>query len=172
MLLFWTLALPIGLAIVERPLSLLRKTACLFGVAGIYILLWIIPDMNRGLSYTEAGYQLRSEVSDSIKIAGDWRSGVPITLWKYGWNLNRLENNYFDINPKVSKDSLLLKTGEKSLIITLSKKGSFRRWLSGLGFHLLRNQEFNEKMINGSGIVTKIFENESVEIYKWDKKAP
>ena len=170
MLLYWALALPIGIAIVELPHSFFSKALCFLGMATVYVVIWIIPNLSEGLSYAEAGYTVRSEIPDSIKIAGDWQAGVPITLSKYGWDFERLQRNFFSIDPRISKDSLLLKTGEKSLIIALSKKDGLRRRLNQMGAPLLVDEDFDEKVLSGTGTMRKLVDNESVMVYKWERK--
>jgi len=125
MLLYWALALPIGIAIVELPHSFFSKALCFLGMATVYVVIWIIPNLSEGLSYAEAGYTVRSEIPDSIKIAGDWQAGVPITLSNMDGISSGCKGIFSASTRGFPKDSLLLKTGEKSLIIALRKKTAF-----------------------------------------------
>ncbi len=169
LLIYWVLCLPIGLAMTKAFFPFYRYFLIFLGMTCIYIVFCFIPDINAGLAKIEAGNQLRTLAPDNTKIIGQWSYGVPITLAKYGWDLEKLASNYFEADGAHLNDSIMLKTSEKSLIIVIRKEDALHRRLKAWGVPGLRTRIFDQKNFKITGAINKVLENDVLTVYKWDK---
>jgi hypothetical protein len=171
LLFFWVLCLPISLALTSVQIPIHRYCLIIFGIVSIYLFSCYIPDTAIGISRADAGYKLLRTVPEEIKIIGKWKSSVPIVLAKYGWNLDKLSENYIESGSANYDESVLLKTGEKSLLIIMEKRDKIRLQLMKWGVPGFLKQELDPLHMNNVGTVRKILENDTVIVYRWDRNA-
>jgi hypothetical protein len=169
LMIFWALGLPVGLALARSYYPVRRYFLIFLGVLCTYIVFCYFPDINVGIAKMEAGNQLRNQVPQDVKIIGLWSCGVPLTLTKYGWNLEKLSGSYFEADGGNLTDSIMSKTGEKSLLIVIRKEDKVHRRLKAWGMPGLQTRNFDQKDFKITGAVRKVLENDAVIAYTWDK---
>ena len=171
LLIFWALSLPVGLALTKVYHPVRRYFLIFFGILCTYMVFCFFPDISVGLARTDAGNQLRTQVPHNVKIIGQWSCGVPITLEKYGWDLEKLESSYFESDGRALNDSIVSKTGEKSLLIVIRKEDKIHRTLKAYGVPGLLTRDFDPKDFKITGVINKVLENNALIVYKWDGNA-
>lgn len=165
--LFWALAVPIGIYLSEAKLnSGLLFSAVILSLALNYTL-WIYPNTSVGSSREEAGKWLKINGYNEISVISPWSVGPSIIKGRDGIDLDAMNNFY--LNKPCPENSDLLKINRDKLIIAESKKMPLRVSLSELGIPGLKINYYNPEKKITVGSVQKIFENESVQLYEWNK---
>lgn len=167
LLFFWLLTFPIGLGITK---SKIPRYYLLFAIIGIFTLtyhFWINPDKEVGRARNDAGVHIRKEIPEEIKILGHWNSSIGVVLGKYGWDFQKLSENYIE-HPFPTSDDLL-KTGEDSLIIVRYKRPQWRIRLSRIPIPYFQIDDVNLEESLEVGSIKRIFVNDAVYIYRWDR---
>jgi len=167
--LFWILSFPIGLGLAKVKHSKTYITVAVIGLLLITQFIWINPSKQRGKAISDAGLQLKSTIPGEIKIIGHWSSAPGVTLGKYGWDFEKLSSNYIEKRAPTTNE--LIKIGEKTIIIVKSKKDKIRDYLSKSGIQIFRMDEYDPLTSIKIGSIRKVFENDPVIIYRWDKNA-
>ena len=167
LLILWALSFPIGLALTELKQKKTSVYLSFIGTVIISLTIWFLPNKQIATARNEAGYWLKQEIFEKMKIIGGWKNSIGISLARYGWDFEKLSNNYFDKdNPNTSD---LLKTGEKSLIIVSHRWNHLRVQLSKLPISELEINKYDPSESIKNGLIQRIFENDAVIIYRWDK---
>ena len=165
--LFWILSFPIGLAVTQSKKPKYSFTFALLGLFALTQIIWIIPNKQTGGARNNAGIQLRLKMPEETKILGDWKSSIGVALAKYGWDFEKLSENYIE-HPFPTSDDLL-KTGEDSLIIVRYKRPQWRIRLSRIPIPYLQIDDVNLEESIEVGSIKRIFVNDAVYIYRWDR---
>lgn len=165
--LFWGLAFPVGLALSNVKLYIPKVILPLLGSIILTIVLWQLPDRIMAIDRHDAGEWLKANRYTKIKVIGDWYSSIAVLLERNNWNFKILSNDYFDRS--YPSDDDFLSTGEDSVIIVCSKKPKLRKLVSKLPIEGFRLNIYNPITELKSGRTTKIYENDSVVLYKWEK---
>jgi len=63
----------------------------------------------------------------------------------------------------------IIQTGEKAILIAHHKKTPLRKMISKLGISGLKIQNYNPDNVISIGKIDRIFDNEAVTIYRWEK---
>ena len=166
-LLFWAMAVPTGYIISEIKLKSVHFIFALIFSFSLTYSLWLSPHRTIGSSLEEAGRWLSENGYEDVCLIGPWNVGINIIGSRNELELESLNNYYFD-NPRPT-DKDLLKTNEKDLIIATSKKIALRKILSDTKIPGLSIHEYNPINDLESGTVTKLYENNFVCLYSWEK---
>ena len=166
-LLFWAMAVPVGYILSEINLNSFYFIIALIFSFAITYSLWLSPHKTIGASLEEAGTWLNVNGYENVCLIGPWNVGINIISSRNEVKMESLQNYYFD-NPRPT-DTDLLKTNEKDLIIATSKKIALRKILSDTNIPGLVIREYNPIYDIESGTVTKIYENNFVCLYSWEK---
>ncbi len=168
--LFWGLAFPVGLALSNVKLYSPKVILPLLGSIILTIVLWQIPDRIMAIDRHDAGEWLKANRYTKIKVIGDWYSSIAVILERNNWNFKILSDDYFDRS--YPSDSDFLATGEDSLIVVCSKKPKLRKLVSKLPIEGFKLNIYNPAKRLKSGKTEKVYENDSVILYKWKKYHP
>lgn len=165
--LFWALAVPLGIYLSEAKInSGLLFSAIILSLALNYTL-WIYPNTSVGSSREEAGKWLKINGYNEISVISPWSIGPSIIKGREGNDLSSM--NKFYLNKPCPGNSDLLKTNKDILIIAESKKLPLRVMLSEFEIPGFNINYYNPGKNITVGSVEKIFENESVQLYEWNK---
>lgn len=166
-LLFWAIAFPTGYYLSKVNLkSFYFIFSFLFSISITYFLL-LSPHKTIGSSLEDAGNWLNSNGYKDVCVIGPWNVGINIISARNSEKLESLKNYYFDKAKPTTTD--LIQTEETELIIAASKKRTLRKLLSDAnipGFVIL---EYNPIQDIEYGKVKKLYENEFVCLYSWEK---
>ena len=167
LLLFWILSFPTGLALAQYDKI---RSSIVLAFVGLFVLtqlVCMIPNKHIGVALNEAGKQLRSQAPAEIKIVGNWNSTIAVVIGKYGPDFEKISSKYIEFTFPSEAD--LLRTGENSLIVVISKRPYWRKELSKLPISMFKIKDKNFSEQNFCGSIQLIFENDAVYIYKWDR---
>ena len=163
---FWGLALPVGLSIARQKRSNSGISFAFITSILVTLFVWQIPNKQVAIARNEAGLWLKQNVAADVKVVSGWYPGVGVTMGRFGWDLEKVSTGfYMQENPN---EDFLLKVPHDSLVIATQKRSNLRKKMSGLplpGFSL----DIYNPQNNFSGDVKKLYENESVILYKWKK---
>ncbi|MCB0751581.1 MAG: hypothetical protein KDC52_08920 [Ignavibacteriae bacterium] len=164
---FWALAFPLGYYLGSVEVNKYYFGFALFAALTISFMFWIRPNMIVGKEREDAGKWLRVNGYNNTCVIGPWSVGVNIIKGRDGSNLNALEKYYIEkSNPE---DIDLEKTHKKKLIIASAKKMPFRVALSKINLKGLGIDQYDPIKEIKIGKVTKLFENDAVSLFKWEK---
>lgn len=164
---FWALAFPVGLVTSNVKFSNPLLLTAILGSATIAIFLFILPNTTLGNGRDEAGFWLKENGYSSIPVVGPYSVGINIVKSRDGFNLNSVNSYYINKSRPSNED--LLKTNHGRLIIAEAKKPYFRVLLSNIGFPGLEMNNYDATKEIVIGTTKKIFENEYVILFLWDK---
>ena len=164
---FWALAFPLGIYLSEiNYKSILPWSALALSLILSYFL-WINPNTIKGSARENAGIWLKNNGYNNISVIGPWSVGVSILKGREGSNIDSL-NNYY-LNKPCPEDADLLKTNEVSLIIAEAKKDPIRLAVSKLGIPGLNITLYDPVKEISIGKTKKLYENDYVSLYQWNK---
>lgn len=166
-LLFWAMAVPTGYIISEIKLKSVYFIFALIFSFSLTYSLWLSPHITIGSSLEDAGRWLSNNGYEDVCLIGPWNVGINIISSRNELKLESLNNYYFD-NPRPS-DKDLIKTNEKDLIIATSKKIALRKILSDTKIPGLSIEDYNPISNIESGTIRKLYENNFVCLYSWEK---
>jgi len=167
LLLFWALSLPIGVGIARTPFKIWKPALAVASSVFLLMLLWISPNSQLSADRTEAGQWLVNNVSEDIKILGDWNNAVILTTERFGSTQEMLTTNLFEAHRPGTRDALM--TDENSLIVVAPKRHAFRRWVAKLPVKSLKLKTYDPAVSIQTGKVTQIFENRSLTLHLWTR---
>lgn len=170
LMIFWIVAMPFGLGITaERKL---KSNCCIIpGLAATFLItvfIWIIPNQKTAIERNAAAFWLKGNKQQEIKIIGHWDGGISAAVAKYGYNINKLSNYFFDKSYPNLAD--LQSTKENSLIIVKTKKGKIYNKFGEYSFTGIRADDYNPIVVVNDGMVEKLYENDEVILFEWSKK--
>jgi hypothetical protein len=165
--LFWALSFFVGYYLATIKLkSLFFIFSLLFTVIITYTFL-IYPHKEIGYQLSETGRWLNENKYNNLSVIGPWNVGVGIIFSRDGADLKYQNNNYYD-HPEPN-DTDLLKTGKRDLLVLKYKRNSLRKFLAELKITGLTLSEYNPKESIEIGKISKVYENNFVEVYYWQK---
>ena len=166
--LFWALAFPLGLSLSELNIKSGLLWLAIILSLGMSYTLWIYPNISIGSSREEAGIWLEKNGYHNISIISPWSVGPSIIKGRDGNSIDA-QNQYYFNKPKPENNDLL-KTNEDRLIIAEAKKSPLRVSLSELGIPGMKISNYNPETVITIGKTTKLFENDSVLLFEWNKQ--
>ncbi|MBK8946965.1 MAG: hypothetical protein IPM32_17095 [Ignavibacteriae bacterium] len=164
---FWALAFPLGYYISSVKINKYYFGLALIIAVSLSYTLWIRTNVVVGKEREDAGKWLRINDLNNLTVIGPWSVGVSVIKGRDGSNLNALKNFY--IEKSCPKNCDIEKTKKEELIIASAKKIPLRVALSKLKLDGLQIEEYNPIKEITTGTVKKIYENESVTLFKWEK---
>lgn len=164
---FWALAFPLGYYISTIKINKYYFAPALLIAMALSYSLWIRPNYVIGKEREDAGKWLRINNFDNISVIGPWSVGISVVKGRDGSNLNAFKNNYIEKSCPHNED--IIKTKKEKLIIASAKKIHLRVALSKLHLSGLQIENYDPSLEINIGSIKKIYENESVILYKWEK---
>lgn len=164
---FWALAFPLGYYLSKIKVNKYYFVISLIATMAFTYSLWIRTNIVVGKEREEAGKWLRINGYNNISVIGPWSVGVSVIKGRDGSNLDALQNYYIEKSCPDNED--LNKTQRNKLIIASAKKLPFRVALSRIKLSGLNIKYYNpfDKITNGR--LLKLYENDSISLYKWEK---
>ncbi|MCB9211399.1 MAG: hypothetical protein H6610_10110 [Ignavibacteriales bacterium] len=164
---FWALAFPLGYYLSKVKINKYYFAISLIATVAFTYSLWIRTNIVVGKEREEAGKWLRVNGFNGISVIGPWSVGVSVIQGRDGSNLNALQNYYIEKSCPGNED--LTKTQKDKLIIASAKKLPFRVAISKINLSGLNLDHYNpfDKITNGN--LEKLYENDSVSLFKWEK---
>lgn len=164
---FWALAFPLGYLISSAKINKYYFATALIIAMALSYTLWIRTNVVVGKEREDAGKWLRINDLNNITVIGPWSVGVSVIKGRDGSNLNALKNFY--VEKSCPKNCDVEKTNKDELIIASAKKVPLRVAISKLNLDGLQIEEYNPTKDISIGNIKKIYENESVTLFKWEK---
>ena len=166
-LLFWAMSVPIGIYISQINFKSIYFIIALIFSFSLTYSLWLSPHRTIGASLDEAGTWLNNSGYNNVCLIGSWNVGINIVSSCNDVRMESLQNYYFD-NP-YPNDEDLIKTNQKELIIATGKKIALRKILSDTNIPGLSISAYNPINDIKTGTVIKLYENNFVCLYSWEK---
>jgi hypothetical protein len=164
---FWALAFPLGYYLSKVRYNNIYFISSLTALVIFTYIFWIIPNTTIGSAREEAGKWLKDNGYENICIIGAWDSGISVINGRDGFNLEALNKYYFD--EPVPNENKIKETNMDSLLIVNQKKMPLRVLLSKLKISGLSIKPYNPNQEIETGKVKKLYENDAVLLYKWEK---
>ncbi len=164
---FWALAFPLGYYLSTINFRNLYFALSFMGLVILSYTLWIYPNTKIGSSREAAGKWLKKKGYDNISIIGSWEPGINVLYGRDGFNLAELNKYYFDA-PFPSENEIKC-TKKDSVLIVSQKKTPLRILFSYLHITSMNIPKYEPKRKIKTGIISKLYENDSVLLYKWKK---
>jgi len=164
---FWALAFPLGIYLSQINIKSLSFISSSLGLIIIMYFMWISPNNTIGASREEAGNWLKENGYENNSIIGSWDSSIGVLTGKNNYSLEALNKYYFDKSCPTNMD--ILKTKMEKIVIAEQKKIPLRIMLAELNIPGMKLDLYNPKKEITTGKVTKLFENETVFLYNWEK---
>ncbi len=164
---FWTLSFPLGYYLTSKKPNKYYFGFALIGLMAFTYTLWISTNVIIGKDREDAGIWLRENGYTNISIIAPWSVGISLIKGRDGSDFQALNKYYFD-KPYPS-DEDIIKTNKNKLIIANEKKMSLRKVLAKTNFGGLVIEDYKPEETISLGKVTKIYENEAVSLFLWEK---
>ncbi|MEE9432435.1 MAG: hypothetical protein V3V16_15420 [Melioribacteraceae bacterium] len=164
---FWALAFPLGLYLSQINFRRVSFISASVGLIVLANLLWILPNATIGASRVEAGNWLKGNGYQENCIIGSWDTSIGVMIGKNNCTIETLNKNYID-NASPTNDDIL-KTNKNNLVIAEQKKPLLRTFLAKLKIPGMGINLYDPKKEIKNGIISKLYENDSVLLYNWEK---
>lgn len=164
---FWALAFPLGYYISSVKINKYYFVIALIGAMSLSYTLWIRTNIIVGKEREDAGKWLRINGLNEIPVIAPWSVGVSIVQGRNGSSLKAIEKYYIEKAYPDNED--ILDTKKDELIIASAKKMPLRVALSNIQLRGLKIEHYNPLHEIKIGKIKKIYENDAVTLFKWDK---
>ncbi len=164
---FWALAFPLGYYLAKINYKNIYFVSSATGLVILTYVFWIIPNTTIGSAREEAGKWLRANGYENLCLIGAWDPGITVLYGRNGFDLTALNEYYFD-EPTPNEEKIE-ETNMDSILIVNQKKIPLRVLLSKLKIKGLNIKKYNPNKEIHTGEITKLYENDAVQLYKWKK---
>ncbi|MCP5064836.1 MAG: hypothetical protein GY936_20645 [Ignavibacteriae bacterium] len=164
---FWALAFPLGLYLSQINLKRVSFVAASLGLVAVTYFMWILPNNSIGSSREEAGNWLKGNGYKENSVIGSWDISVGVLTGKNSHSLDVLNKYYFD--QPCPTDNDILRTEKEKLVIAEQKKIPLRVLLADLNIPGMGINIYEPEKEIKNGTVSKIYENDAVLLYSWEK---
>lgn len=162
LLLWWVVAVPLGLGLVKLGTSRSVLAALLVGV-GVTSGLWLLPNARVGKVLEETGAELRGRFVRPMILVGPWNETWPIALAFYRWDYVTAARHFHETT-RASSSELSRLGAEEALLVV--RRGGVRARLA----RILPTYVHEESLIDedlARSLPPAVLANEEVAVYQW-----
>lgn len=166
LLIFWGISFPVGIIVMEVK----NDYFFYFSVVGtvfITLIFWNLEDKQIAVARNNAGWWLRAEIPQNIKVVGDWHNTIHVMFAKYGWDLKKVNDLYIE-RSYIGEDELN-ELCEDSVLLVIPKRFGLQAKISKWLFPDLKINKYNLNDDFRNSNLRQLYENDLVAIYRWDK---
>jgi hypothetical protein len=167
LLLFWAIAIPVGYSIAATNFKTPYSIISLIVSFILTYFIWTSQHNNTGSALKEAGIWLKENNYEKVSIIGPYDVAINMIEYRDGRNMEYLNNYFFD-KPMPTMEDIIM-TGKDRLIIAHNKKIPIRKLAADTGIPGLEIKRYEPIRLIDKGVIRKIFENNIVELYDWQK---